>query len=70
MLTPIAPVFDWDRVSASDPLGGCRINVLDIEPFSAKLQSLPVLGPGGQQQGTLNVSLIFTPGVSSLIAGC
>ena len=53
-------VMDWDRVGSSDRLGTGIIDVVEIEPFTAMTQTVPI-SDNGQAAGSINVRLVFRP---------
>ncbi|PCH33337.1 tricalbin [Wolfiporia cocos MD-104 SS10] len=54
-------VFDWNQIEQAKSLGTGRIELADIEPFTAAERVIPLTTPKHGQQGSVRVRLLFQP---------
>ncbi|CAO1613293.1 unnamed protein product [Sympodiomycopsis kandeliae] len=65
----VLEIYDWDQVGAADHLGEVKLNLNELEPFEATVQTLPITGKGAAEGGTLTCRLVFRPEFVASIRG-
>lgn len=62
-------IYDWDQVGTADHLGECEVDITDLEPFQAATKTMPIVGNGAGENGTISVRLVFRPEFIATLRG-
>ncbi|RPD58353.1 tricalbin [Lentinus tigrinus ALCF2SS1-6] len=54
-------VFDWNQIEQAKSLGACKVDLENIEPFTAVERSLPLSSAKHGDKGEIRLRLLFTP---------
>ena len=54
-------MFDWNQIEQAKSLGGCKIDLESLEPFTAVERSLALSSAKHGDKGEVRVRLLFTP---------
>ncbi|KAM5532785.1 hypothetical protein V8D89_013582 [Ganoderma adspersum] len=54
-------VFDWNQIEQAKSLGSCRVDLDDIEPFTATERTVSLSHAKHGEKGEIRLRLLFTP---------
>ena len=54
-------VFDWNQIEQAKSLGSCRVDLDDIEPFTATESTVSLSHAKHGEKGQIRLRLLFTP---------
>ncbi|PWN27432.1 hypothetical protein BDZ90DRAFT_279784 [Jaminaea rosea] len=62
-------IYDWDQVGQADHLGECAVDLTELEPFESTTKTLPIVGKGAGENGTITFRMVFRPEFVSSLRG-